>query len=68
MQGPIDDTGEEPFCPVPKGLAELAVSWLLSGAEEQLEFHVSICAGAISPTSVAHSDWMRCLRRTAVFA
>ena len=28
-----------------KGSAELPVSWLLSREEEQLEFHVSICAG-----------------------
>ena len=44
MQGYINDTGEEP----------LPVSWLLSGEEEQFEQHVSICAGAISPTSGGH--------------
>ena len=44
-----------------EGSAKLPVSWLLSGEEEQVEFHVSICAGAISPASAGHSSWMRCL-------
>ena len=53
--------------PVQKGSTELPVSWLLSGEEEQLEFHVSICAGAISPTSAGRSDWRQCLLRTEAF-
>ena len=42
---------------MPKDLAELLVPWLLSGGEEQLEVHVSICAEAISSTPADHSDW-----------
>ena len=38
-----------------KGSPKLSVSWLLSGEEEQFEFHVSICAEAISLTSVGRS-------------
>ena len=39
----------------------------VSGEEEQFEFHVSTCAGAISPTSAGHSGWMQCLPHAAVF-
>ena len=52
---------------MPKTSAKLPVSWLLSGEEEQFEFHVSVCAEAISPTSAGHSGWMRCPLHTAVF-
>ena len=34
----------------------------------KFEFHLSICAGAISPTPFGRSDWMQCLLRAAVFA
>ena len=42
MQSSINDARKEP-----KGSAELLVSWLLSGEEEQSEFRVSICIEAI---------------------
>ena len=51
-----------------KGLAELPVSWLLSVAEEQFEVRVSTCAGLCSLTSAGRCGWMRCQRRTAMFA
>ena len=51
--------------PAPKGSAELLVSWLLSGEEEQFEFHMSICAEPISPTSAGRSGWMRCILQCA---
>ena len=65
MKGYVNDTGEEPL-PVPSGWVELPVSWLLSGEEEQFEFHVSIFDEAISLTSAGRSGWMRCLLHTAV--
>ena len=52
MQSSVNDAREEAFLPVLKGSAELLVSWLLSGEEEQSGFRVSICVEAISPTSV----------------
>ena len=68
MQGPVNDTGEEPFSPSRRIWQIWPVSWLLSGAEEQVEFHVSTCTGAVSPTSARRSEWERCLRRAATFA
>ena len=60
MQGPVNDTGEKPF-----GSAELPVSWLLSVAEEQFEFHVSTCAGVnllAVPTGSDVSGVLQCSR------
>ena len=50
-----------------KGPGELPVSWPLSGEEEGSGFRVSICVEVISPTSVDHYGWMRCLLHAAVF-
>ena len=35
-------------------------------AQEQFDFHASVCAGATSPTSAGRSDWMRCEQHAAV--
>ena len=52
---------------MPKGPAELPVAWLHYGEEEPFEFHVSICAEAISPTSAGHSGKKQWLLRTVAF-
>ena len=48
-------------------LAELLLPWLLSAVEERFGSRVSICAGVISPTSAARSNWRQRLRRPEVF-
>ena len=60
MQGSVGDTREEPFSPCRR------IRRLLSDEAELSGVHVSICAGAISPTFAARCGWTRCLH-TAVF-